>query len=71
MADASCERGQVGNVDVFSVDRGRQLSAAENQRAMAYFFDHQSEIDGEIKEEQRPIEEARKSAKPTPVELRL
>jgi len=47
------------------------LKLAEVHSAMAYYFDHQSEIDGEIEEEQRLIEEARKSAKPIPVELRL
>src|SRR6266550_7807431 len=47
------------------------LKLAEVHSAMAYYFDHQSEIDGEIEDEQRLIEESRRTAKPTPVELRL
>src|SRR5437588_12797750 len=47
------------------------LKLAEVHSAMAYYFDHQSEIDGEIEEEQRLIEESRRTAKPTPAELRL
>src|SRR5947209_20119454 len=47
------------------------LKLAEVHSAMAYYFDHQSEIDGEIGAERRLIEESRKNAKPTPVELRL
>src|SRR5947209_19314748 len=47
------------------------LRLAEVHSAMAYYFDHQPEIDAEIEDEQRLIHEARSSAKPTPVELRL
>jgi hypothetical protein len=47
------------------------LKLAEVHSAMAYYFDHQSEIDGEIEAEQRVIEESRKNATPTPAELRL
>src|SRR5437588_4664929 len=47
------------------------LTLAEVHSAMAYYFDHQSEIDGEINEEQRLIENARQNTPPTPVELRL
>ena len=47
------------------------LKPAEVHAAMAYYFDHQFEIDSEITEEQRLIEEARKSTGPTAVELRL
>ncbi len=47
------------------------LKLAEVHSAMAYYFDHQSEIDGEIEAEQRLIEDSRKNAQPTPVELRL
>src|ERR1700704_3107975 len=47
------------------------LKLAEVHSAMAYYFDHQSEIDAEIDQEQRLIEESRKNAKPTAVELRL
>src|ERR1700704_3749257 len=47
------------------------LKLAEVHSALAYYFDHQAEIDKEIKEEQRLIEESRRVAKPTAVELRL
>lgn len=47
------------------------LRLAEIHSAMAYYFDHREEIDGEIADEQRVIEESRREAKPTPVELRL
>jgi uncharacterized protein (DUF433 family) len=47
------------------------LKLAEIHSALAYYFDHQPEIDGEIDQEQRLIEESRKNARPTPVELRL
>jgi uncharacterized protein (DUF433 family) len=47
------------------------LRAAEVHSAMAYYFDHQPEIDGELEEEQRLISQSRKEAKPTVVELRL
>src|SRR5438128_10933017 len=47
------------------------LRLAEVHSAMAYYFDHQSEIEAEIAEEQRAVEVSRKNAQPTPVELRL
>lgn len=47
------------------------LKLAEVHSAMAYYFDHQAEIDGEIATEQHVIEESRKNTPPTPVELRL
>jgi uncharacterized protein (DUF433 family) len=47
------------------------LKPAEVHSAMAYYFDHQSEIDAEIEAEQSLIKESRENAKPTPVELRL
>jgi hypothetical protein len=47
------------------------LKRAEVHSAMTCYFDHPSEIDGEIEAEQREIEESRKNAKPTPVEQRL
>ena len=47
------------------------LTRAEVHSAMAYYFDHQAAIDGEIAEEQRMIEESYNNAKPTAVELRL
>jgi hypothetical protein len=47
------------------------LKPAEVHSAMAYYYDHQPEIDGEIEEEQRGIEESTKNATPTPAEQRL
>jgi len=47
------------------------LKRAEVHSAMAYYFDHQAEIDREIEDEQRLIEASRQSATPAPVELRL
>lgn len=47
------------------------LKPAEVHSALAYYFDHQAEIDGEIDEEQRVIGEARKNAPPTRAALRL
>src|SRR5258708_37007938 len=47
------------------------LKLAEVHSAMAYYFDHQPEIDGEIGEEQRSIEESLRNAKPTLAEQRL
>jgi uncharacterized protein (DUF433 family) len=47
------------------------LKLAEVHSAMAYYFDHQAEIDGEIEQEQRLIQESRKTAQPTPAEVRL
>ena|SRR6266404_9178771 len=47
------------------------LKPAEVHSAMAYYFDHKSEIDGEIAEEQGLIEESRRNAPSTPAELRL
>src|SRR5947209_20635651 len=47
------------------------LKPAEVHSAMAYYFDHQAEIDGEIEAEQRLIEDSLKNTKPTPGEMRL
>ena len=47
------------------------LKLAEVHSAMAYYFDHRAEIDGELKEEQIRIEESRKAVKPTLVEQKL
>jgi len=47
------------------------LKLAEVHSALAYYFDHQTEVDAEIAEEQRLINESRQNAKPTPAELRL
>jgi uncharacterized protein (DUF433 family) len=48
-----------------------QLRPADVHSAMAYYFDHQAEINAEIDEEQRLIGESRRNAPPTPVEVRL
>ncbi len=47
------------------------LRRAEVHSAMAYYFDHQAEIEGEIAEEQKLSEQSRGAAEPTAVELRL
>ncbi len=47
------------------------LTLAEVHSALAYYFDHQAEIDAEIAEEQRMIDESYKNAQPTQVELKL
>jgi hypothetical protein len=47
------------------------LRLAEVHSALAYYFDHQPEIDGEIESEQRLIDLSRMNTQPSPVELRL
>ena len=47
------------------------LKLAEIHSAMAYYFDHQGEIDAEIAEEQKLIEEWRKNTPPSPFMLRM
>lgn len=47
------------------------LKQAEVHSAMAYYFDHQAEIDAEIAEEQKLIEESYKNSIPTELEKRL
>jgi uncharacterized protein (DUF433 family) len=47
------------------------LKLAEVHSAMAYYFDHQAEIDREIEQEQQMIEESRRNAILSPVEMRL
>ena len=47
------------------------LRPAEVHSAMAYYFDHREEIDREIAEEQRAIQEWRTNTPPSPVELRF
>jgi hypothetical protein len=47
------------------------LKPAEVHSAMAYYFDHQAEIEREIEAEQLQIAESRRSAETTGVELRL
>ena len=47
------------------------LQPAEVHSAMAYYHDHRAEIDGEIEEEQKQIEEWRKNTPDSPVVQRL
>jgi uncharacterized protein (DUF433 family) len=47
------------------------LSLAEAHSAMAYYFDHQDEIDAEIRLELAAVDEARSEALPNPLEMRL
>jgi len=47
------------------------LTPAEAHAAMAYYFDHQAEIDAEIKAESKQVEEARAKAPPSPFLVRM
>jgi uncharacterized protein (DUF433 family) len=47
------------------------LSAAEAHAAMAYYFDHQDEIDAEIAAEDEAVRSALAAAPETPLVLRL
>ncbi|HUT94363.1 MAG TPA: DUF433 domain-containing protein [Thermoguttaceae bacterium] len=47
------------------------LSAAEAHAAMAYYFDHQAEIEAEIEAELKEVDEARAKAPPSPFVLRM
>jgi hypothetical protein len=47
------------------------LKPAEAHAAMAYYFDHQPEIDEEILKESKEAEQARDGAHPSPFMLRL
>src|SRR5437868_7487812 len=47
------------------------LQPAEAYAAMAYYFDHQDEIDGEIQAEWVQVQEDRARAAPSPFALRL
>jgi uncharacterized protein (DUF433 family) len=47
------------------------LKPAEAHAAMAYYYDHQAEIDAEIRNELSEVRAAQASAKPTPFELRM
>jgi uncharacterized protein (DUF433 family) len=47
------------------------LKPSEVYSAMAYYFDHRLEIDAEIEEEQRQIDESRSTAPPSAIETRL
>jgi uncharacterized protein (DUF433 family) len=47
------------------------LGLSEVHSAMAYYFDHQAEIDAEIAEEQKLIQEWRENTPPSPFMLRM
>ena len=47
------------------------LGPAEVHSAMAYYFDHQAEIEKEIEDEVKLVEEWRKNTPPSPIMLRL
>jgi uncharacterized protein (DUF433 family) len=47
------------------------LTPAETHAAMTYYYDHQAEIDAEIRAELEEVRNARASATPTPFELRM
>jgi uncharacterized protein (DUF433 family) len=47
------------------------LKPAEVHSAMAYYFDHQAEIEKEIEDEIKLVDESRKNTPPSPAMLRL
>ena len=47
------------------------LTRAEAHAAMAYYFDHQAEIDAEIEAELNEVKQARAKAPPSPFVLRM
>lgn len=47
------------------------LSPAEAHAAMVYYYDHQEEIDGEIRTEVEEVEKWRAEQPPSPLMLRL
>jgi uncharacterized protein (DUF433 family) len=47
------------------------LSPAEAHAAMAYYFDHQAEIDAEIRAELDEVDRAHRAAQDSPLRLRL
>jgi len=47
------------------------LMPAEVHSAMAYYFDHQAEIEQEIEDEVKLVDEWRKKTPPSPIVLRL
>jgi uncharacterized protein (DUF433 family) len=47
------------------------LAPAETHAAMTYYYDHQAEIDAEIRAELAEVRAAQASASPTPFELRM
>ena len=48
-----------------------QLTLAEAHAAMAYYFDHQAEIDAEIKSELAEVDESRGKAERSPFYVRM
>ncbi|HEX6963903.1 MAG TPA: DUF433 domain-containing protein [Lacipirellula sp.] len=47
------------------------LMPAEAYAAMAYYYDHQAEIDGEIEAELAEVQAAKVAASPTPFVIRM
>lgn len=47
------------------------LSPAEAHAAMAYYYDHQEEIEEEIRSEEELVQQARAKALPTAFEIRM
>jgi hypothetical protein len=47
------------------------LKLAEAHAALAYYFDHQEEIDAEVRKEWAEAERARAQGQPSPLALRL
>jgi len=47
------------------------LAPAEAHAAMAFYFDHQAEIEDEIAEEMKEVDRAQADAPPTPFVLRM
>ena len=47
------------------------LNLAEAHAAMAYYYDHESEIDAEIEEEVKEVEKSRANASPSSFVLRM
>lgn len=47
------------------------LTLAEAHAAMVYYFDHQDEIDGEIRTEWEQAEQAKSQASPSPFLVRI
>jgi uncharacterized protein (DUF433 family) len=47
------------------------LTPAEAHAAMTYYFDHQEEIDAEIRAELEEVDRAHKAARRSPLRLRL
>ncbi len=48
-----------------------ELHPAEVHSAMAYYFDHQTEIDGEIRQEVTAVDQARQNSTPSSLVMRL